>query len=174
MTTGKKHRSDIEIAADDLRITSLRLQGLSHRAIAEDVGLSHAEVGRTLKRILAEWKKQSSQNIETQISEKEAMLYRVMNTAWMAYERSIGEVRKEIRKVKRAGQGGNAPAAEVTVTTEELNGDPRYLTIIENCIRDLRDLKGLDAPKRSEIAASITPKQFAWADAEVDPEKEIE
>lgn len=168
MIKGKKPRTGIQVEADDKKITGMALKRMPQRAIGQEMGMSQTEVGRSLRRVRAEWKKQANQNYDAQIAEKEAMIWGVINKASDAYDRSIGEARTVTTKSRGDGDLGGDKlqigALETTEKIEELNGDPRYLTIIENCIRDLRDLKGLDAPKRSEISGlDGGPIPFRWA-----------
>ncbi len=54
---------------------------------------------------------------------------------WEAWERSVGEHRTK------------------TLKTEEINGDPRYLSGIQWCINKRCELLGLDAPSKTDITS---------------------
>ena len=103
------------------------------------------------------------------IAERLADIRYTKSVTWEAYFRSIGEIKKETVKTrvisfKRSdlkleieydmgdGETIDIPVPETTVTTEIQNGDPRYLAIIADCIKQERALLGLDKPKKTEIS----------------------
>lgn len=164
------HRNKEQKAADDKRIAELRLRGKSQRQIEAATGIELTEVNRALKRVYAEWKAQAYQSQDKHIAETVARLLELIDITRDAYDRSIGEVRKETRRVRKSEEDKKgAPVAEVTVYTETLNGDPRYLTLIAGYIQQLRELLGLDAPTKTELSGpGGKPLQLAWIEGDQD------
>ena len=157
-------------AADDKRVSELRLRGKSQRQIVAETGLNLREVNHALKRVRAIWLVEyAAGDHDRHVTETLARLFELVDITRDAYDRSIGEIRKEARKVRRSDRKGE-PLAEVTVFTETLNGDPRYLALIAGYIQQIRELLGLDAPKRTELSGpgggpiqteTLTPDQAA-------------
>jgi hypothetical protein len=167
MKLNQPRRGDEEKAIDDEKISTLRLQGKTHRQIAKEVGLSKAEVTKTLSRLRADWRRRAKESTDRHITESVARLLRTMDRAWIAYDNSIGPHEKQTQKTIAGA------VAETSVQTEELNGDPRYLTIVLDCEKQLRGLLGLDAPTKTELSTPDNkPLQFSWAKEPEEPPPE--
>ena len=158
-------------AADDKRVSELRLRGKSQRQIVAATGLNLREVNHALKRVRAIWLVEYAAGDHARhVTETLARLFELIDVTRAAYDRSIGEIRKETRKVRRSGKDAKEGGAEVTVFTETLNGDPRYLALIAGYIQQIRELLGLDAPKRTELSGpGGKPLQISWMEEQDAP-----
>jgi hypothetical protein len=120
-------------------IWSLRVQGLSHRAIAERVGVSHMAVSRSLERaenrLLARLERRIKYTKARQSAQLEQLLYEAM-TAWEASKAP----RKRVRR--RTGKGETETVVEAVASP----GDPRFLTVALEVLRAERALWHLDKP----------------------------
>jgi len=152
-----KKRTDDQRLFDDTRIAEMVVKGKTQAAIGQQIGISAATVNRSLKRIRNQWKAIALEETTPYIGMVFETYRKLVDENWKAWENSIGETRKEVRRVRRrnADEEGTPDAAEVTVHVETLNGDPRYLSNIARCMEGIRDLLGLDAPKRAELTGSI-------------------
>jgi len=151
-----RQRPDATKEAHRATAAEKTLRGWTQQRIADELGISVMQVNIDLRTARAEWKKQREQSIDKWAAEILAKYLELYRINMEAYERSIGETRKETRRVKRGKDKEEIPGAEVTVTTEELNGDPRYLAGAADALRQIRALLGLDAPEKSEVKAEHT------------------
>jgi hypothetical protein len=166
-------RTTEQRAIDDERVATHRLRGKTHRQIAAETGLSKAEVTKTLSRLRADWRTRAEDATDKHVAESVARILNVIDTAWVAYDRSIGTIRKETRKARKGKTDGDQSVAEVTIHTEELNGDAKYLDIVLQCERQLRALLGMDVPAKTEITGpGGGPIALSWDDPDEPNETE--
>jgi hypothetical protein len=118
---------------------ALRVQGYSHRAIAERVGLTHRAVAHALERaedrLLARLERRIQYTKARQSAQLEQLLYEAM-TAWEASKAPRRRVRR------RETAEGVETVTEVTAGV----GDARFLTVALEILRSERQLWGLDKP----------------------------
>lgn len=150
-------------------ISPLFLRGLSTREIAESIStslgfeVSHATVATYQKKILAEWKdhQQSYVHNAVQVTYKE--ICEVEREYWKQWEESK-KSRKQ-KTVKRKGQtkGNQVEASNVEMQEQETSclGDPRYLEGVERCIKQKRELFGLD--ESDTLNLNITGQQYDFS-----------
>jgi hypothetical protein len=120
-------------------IWSLRVQGLSHRAIAERVGVSHMAVSRSLSRSEDRLLKRLEQRIKYTKARQSAQLEQLLMEAMTAWEASKGP-RKRVRRRTGGGQ------VETVVEAAASPGDPRFLQVALEVLRSERQLWHLDKP----------------------------
>jgi predicted transcriptional regulator len=153
MSTGKR-RSSAQLARDRRRIANLYLQGWLQADIAEELGISPATVSRDLKALQSEWRKSRLVDIDAAKQRELAKIDRLEREYWVAWERSIG---KSLRvTVKGKGTEDKATQMEKTTTTDDLNGDPRYLAGIQWCIDRRCKILGIDAPEKMEHKGTLS------------------
>jgi hypothetical protein len=105
--------------------------------ISEDMSAIDARWKAETIRDWGEWKRIELEKID-QI-EKEAQ------TAW---DRGIGKKQKTIQEKTTGGREGGGTKA--SVVTEDLNGDPRYLSVMLDCQKRRAQLIGFDAAMKTE------------------------
>jgi hypothetical protein len=142
------------------RVASFKVQGLSIRKIIAalakakcvnpDTGKpwSVRAIHEDLVHLTARWKSEALRDITQAKADELARLDELEREAWTAWHRGIG--RKQIRTTKTGGKEG----LEVSLRTESLNGDPRYLAIVLDCQQRRAKLLGLDAPLKAEFTGA--------------------
>lgn len=132
----------------DLEETArLYLQGWSQVRIAEKVGVSQPQISLDLKEIRKRWLESSIRDFDQVKAEELAKIDKLESTAWEAWERSVGD--RTVTTYK-TGVNGKGEVDELTERKEKLNGDPRYLTIVENCILRRCKIFGIDAEVKAQ------------------------
>ncbi len=155
-------RQSTELTLRRAKVMDLYLKGESQPAIARKLKLSQPTVSRDLEHCRDEWKQRAAESL--------ARVDRLELEAWRAWERSVGTHKKRVEKSEPTvpvpeQESTDQPAAlapvdaitEVTVTTEKLTGDPRYMERIAWCIDRRAKLLGLDAPKRVDVTSGGQP-----------------
>jgi len=143
------------------RVASYKIQGLSVRqtaaALARDKCLnpetkkpwSHQAVQRDVTALVARWKSESLRDITEVKAGELAKLDRLERVAWEAWERSVGKHQVRTTKTGRVDKEGSIIAEpEVTLRTEPLAGDPRFLATVLECQERRSKLLGLDMPAK--------------------------
>lgn len=148
-------------------VAELYLRGETQVSIAERLGVSQPTVSRDLVAIREEWKARAIEDFKAFIGDALAKIDRLELEYWTAWQSSVGEHTKRTEKLAAAdaSTGAGSPGAvslptivsivpiEVTVVTEKLAGDPRFLDGINRCIERRCRLLGLDAPQRTDITS---------------------
>ena len=136
------------------RVASCKIQGLSIRktidvlakakCVNPDTGKpwSTAIIKSDVDHLVARWREEALRDISQAKAEELAKLDELEREAWAAWHRGIG--RKQVRTTKIGGKEGG----EVSLRTEVLNGDPRYLGIVLDCQQRRAKILGLDAPQK--------------------------
>lgn len=123
-------------------------------AIARDENVSPQQIHKDLKWCREQWRTQAAAAIEEHRAQELARIDQVEVEAWQAWRRSIGiyiTLTTKTTSVMTAGNDGGPvelPGIEETKKKEKLAGDPRFLEIITDCVRQRREILGLDPPKQ--------------------------
>jgi hypothetical protein len=131
------------------KVADLYCQGRSQIEIAEIVGVKQPTISIDLKKIQAQWRESAVRDFDLEREIVIQKIDRVEREAWDAWERS----QKPVQSVRTSDEPNNRRTHR---TVRNRNGDPRYLEIVLRCIRDRREVLGLDAPKKMEIDAHVT------------------
>lgn len=140
------------------QVSELYLGGKSQYEIAEILTpefptpsgkpISQQTIAKDLKIIRSEWRSSAVRNFDAAKSMELAKIDQVELEAWQAWQRSIGKS-KTVTKHAEAGGSQESPGKRfITEKVEKLNGDPRFLAVINDCIKRRCDILGLDAPKK--------------------------
>lgn len=141
-------RSEMELYTTRETITALLLEGHTQSEIAKKLHMTASMVSYDMHVIIEEWRKKTAINIDQiKIKELDKIDHREKE-AWEAWHKSKEEVKKHT-KITRKGD------VQTIETIETKCGDPRYLEAIARCSKDRRELLGMDAPNRSEVAAIV-------------------
>lgn len=119
--------------------------------IAKELGVSHQTIYRDIDAIRFEMYESRTWNAQKHINRQLAIYDRVEEEAWEAWYKSIGKTVKA--KTKWDGSGVIIETEEVT---EELVGDPRFLTQIQQVGEKRAKLLGLDAPQHIVVDSMET------------------
>ena len=143
--------------ADELRIDSRRskiaalvLSGVTnqfeimHRLGMDDIEASQPTISRDLLYIREQWRASAVRDWDEIQGKELARIDLLEKEAWFAWERSKTQ-RSRTRKRVRILPDGKPGDTDSEDTTEQRDGDPRFLTAIMDCIKRRCDLLGLDA-----------------------------
>lgn len=159
MSRYNDHRSREALLEDRMaRVASYKVQGLSIRQtivqLTKDKCLnpdtqkpwSTRAIHDDVVKLTARWQASALRDISQAKADELAKLDELEREAWAAWKRGIG--RKQSRTTKTGGKEGDT----VSVKTEVLNGDPRYLAVVDNCIARRCEILGLKAPTKVEAS----------------------
>lgn len=156
-----------EAVLDDrrARVASFKVQGFSVRQIVAALAKTKClnpdtkkpwtlfAVQSDLEALTARWQAEALRDVSKWKAEELAKLDRLESQAWAAWERGIGRKQTRTTKTGRVDKEGTVIAEpEVSLKTEVLNGDPRYLQVALDCQDRRAKLLGLDAPAKYEAA----------------------
>lgn len=140
---------------DEVRLISLLARGYSFTTAALEMKLSRST-------IINDYRRFTKRHFKIAEAEEKArrfvvlrQLEEVKREAWLMWERS----KENSLKITEDDAGQINPdgsmVTRTTTTTETKCGDPRYLNIVKDVIKDERELLGLDAPKRVNVQANL-------------------
>lgn len=179
-------------SADDLALESRRctiaelyLKGIKRqRELAEQVKVDQKTISRDLAVIRQRWRESAVQDWNEAVGEELDRLSQIEREAWEAWQKSrqAKETTTDETITDQDGEvttgADGTPIAYTTETTkhtlkvEDLYGDPRFLLIIQNCVKERCKILGLYAPEKREenrrVAVTITVEQLAQAQREVE------
>lgn len=141
------------------RVAALWLRGYTQKEIGGMLGgLSQGTVSRDLAWVREQWAARSNIKVHEMRAEQVAKLDALQREYWHAWERSQGEIEKTVESTNRTN------GDTLTITTETVAGDPRYLQGVERCIEQVCDILGLKAPQRSEVSQTVVYVEKELAD----------
>jgi len=140
-------RATKEIArAREERAWDLRLKGLSHARIADEIGVDRTTVTKILQRVRKRTQAKVDQDVDQHRSEMIAKYEKIYAEAMVAWEASKGQSKTATQKdSEKFGK-------ETSVRIEEEHGDPRYLQAAMTAMKDLQKLVGTDVQPRLQEA----------------------
>lgn len=156
-------RKPHEVERDRNYVTEYYLKGYSTRAIAKQIiqrvaneypdalyTITHKTVSFDIKHLLKQWFEDRIHDINNQKLIELTKIDRLEQTYWEAWEKSVDNHKKMIKKAKGATGSAKPDYQEVTEMEIREFGEPRYLQGIERCIDKRCKLLGLDAPIKME------------------------
>ena len=130
----------------------------SQAALAEVFGVSQVQICKDVKELRKRWRNSAIRDVNEGIGETLAHINEVMGEAWQAWEASTQPREREVKQKtetggKDGGNGGGVGGGKQTtlrVQTSKVDqaGQPAYLNIILDCVRQVRELQGLDKPRK--------------------------
>ena len=154
-----QHTED-QVAQRRTIVASLYLKGWTQSAIAQDQGVSQGQISQDLKAIREEWAESTIVDFNEAKLQELAKIDQLEKTYWEAWSRSLEKTLKRSKKMKGSVEDSvetksetkpRRKDVEITETTEERLGDPRYLDGILKCIQKRCELLGIDAPEKKEL-----------------------
>lgn len=148
----------VNVTMQDRRrqVAELYLRGKTQTEIAAQVGMTGATISRDLKAIRQEWRASTLLDFDEAKNRELAKIDALEQTYWQAWHRSIGShtsVKVEHGGLASAEGEVGAESLQVvrrTENTEKLNGDPRYLSGVQDCITQRCKILGVYAAVRNE------------------------
>ncbi len=153
--TTAHHRTKIEAGkllalSRRVQVAEMVIRGFSRNKIAVSLGVSITTIRDDLAQIKKDWRELEVQHFEDRVNDQLRKIDEVEREAWLAWERS-----KSPRETYTAERSADGKQTSYIVKEESQIGDPQYLTIIDKCIGRRCSLLGLNAPKKTEVAASV-------------------
>jgi len=140
----KPHRSKSQKERDRIRIAEAYLKGVYQVDIAQELGITQATVSNELKKIQAEWHKESLFDFNAAKQKELAKIDLLELTYWDAWEKSKLD-KKTVSSKRRI-----SIEIEQTAAAASSSGDPRFLQGIQWCITKRCEILGFDAPTKLE------------------------
>lgn len=159
MSTGRSEYRRKEIARNHRRaeVAELYLSGYVQARIADVLAIAQGTVSKDLAFLHKQWAESSLIDLDAKKALELKRIDTVEREAWDAWRRSVGSATVKTIATRGAiikeGKEGTTEfkelrPAETTLRTEDLPGDPRYLTVVLKCIEQRRRILGLDAPQK--------------------------
>lgn len=162
----RQSRTPSQVERDNLLVSNLYLKGISQSEIAERTGIDQATVSRTLKSLQSEWQSRSIMNIDERKRMELERIDLVEREAWVAWDKSKGKRTEQLTRSKGRPSKQDPtkmemqPQIDVQNKQWESDGDPKYLSIVMQCVERRCKILGIDAPiKTADYQLSAqTPK----------------
>ena len=152
---GVPHRSKLKIAHDRREIARRYLSGEYQADIGRSLGLTQQAVSLELAAINREWTASGVHDFDEAKSIELAKIDMLELTYWKAWEASKGEKSRRTQVIRPGAGKESRPAARLlTVHTEDVVGDKKWLEGIQRCIEQRCAINGLIAP--TKIASTTT------------------
>ncbi len=130
-------------------IARLYLRGITQAEIGEQIGVSQRQVSYDLAILRERWKQSSLIDFDAAKAEELAKIDALEAEYWQAWNESKREKKRQAAK-KRGEQ------TETSLTTEERNGDPRYLQGVQWCIEQRCKILEIGIKVKSEQSGEWT------------------
>lgn len=126
-------RTRTQLRHDRALTANMYLQGRPIADIAKEIGVSDATIRRDLRLIMEYWRRSAIYDFNQRKMRELAALELTEAEAWSAWRRSCESKIKTVHTVKSADSEGEEITTDI-IATEQRDGDPRFLAIIEKCI----------------------------------------
>jgi Helix-turn-helix domain len=130
------------------QIGDLYSEGLSQRAIGEELGIDVSTVNRYLKLMHEEWKRRYSGNIQKRKCKELAKLDHTEAVAWKAWHRSCEPAETQEMTVGPDG-------VKMKATKKGQVGDPRFLEVAKQCGERRCQILGIVKPPSQHNTVNI-------------------
>jgi hypothetical protein len=147
-----RKRNFLSREKDFLEIARMYCQGVPQSDIAKKLGLTQQQISYDLQSLRKEWQTQRTKHFDALLDKELVRLDTLEREAWQAWENSKRP--KETRKIRTTTGTQSSDMNEIQ--QKETVGDPRFLTVVENCIQTRLRLLGLNAPQVKGVTGEIT------------------
>lgn len=129
-------RTRVKLRHDRALTANMYLQGRAIADIATEIGVSDSTIRRDLRLIMEYWRRSAVFDFNQRKMRELAALEMTESEAWSAWRRSCESKIKTVHRVRSADvtEDGESEITTDITTTEQRDGDPRFLAIIEKCI----------------------------------------
>lgn len=128
-------------------VARLYLQGKYQSEIAAICKVSQPQIHRDLQAIDKERRAAAVADLSEKRTRTEEVLLLVQREAWGGWQRSCEPAEVSLTKAV----DGDRARREASLRKEGQAGDATFLAVVRQCEADLRELHGLDAPKRFKL-----------------------
>lgn len=148
------------------RIALLDGRGYSQWEIAKEIGVTQPQVCQDLKKIRQQYRDEMIRAREEMVNEKVAQYNDLIRECWKAWElsKAIAErttevhslqvpklTEKEVKQKEKVRRKAKMVKVSMTKVTEGRLPAIEYLRLIEACHKAIRELKGLDEPRKVDM-----------------------
>lgn len=119
------------------QVANQYLEGIPQQQIAINLGVHQSTISRDMKEILAEWRESAIRDFDEARQIELNRLFKIEAELWAAWEKSKQDATSETEEISQAGK-------RTTKKKEGQTGDPRYLSLVFQCIDKRTKLLGLD------------------------------
>jgi hypothetical protein len=138
---------ELRIESRRLKAAELYLRGMrSLTRIAQELGVDKSQISRDFKHIRQQWREAYIEDLNAAKQEELARIAEVENKAWVAWDRSCRD--SETMEITGTSQAGKGKPEKVRKVTREQAGDPRFLAIVLDCVKQRCEILGLHAPRK--------------------------
>lgn len=131
------------------KVALLDKKGWIQADIAREVGVDQSQVSWYLKNIRKRYIDSTNWSKDQEIAGILIKLQNVMTEAYNAWDQSKEDKQKIINEeITSSNAIGAFTRNKVAEEKERQTGQPSYLSIILDCIKQIRQIKGLDAPTK--------------------------
>lgn len=153
-STAQKTKGDLQLREQQLyEVGRLDRMGLTQTEIAERLGISQPQVSYNLKQIRERYFDAMIEDRAVLIAEKREQLRDLYKEAFLAWEKSQKQKRKLTTK---EGQRGEQLFQEEIEEVTDTPGDPQWIALLADLVKQEREMLGLDQPKQIQQTGSMT------------------
>ncbi len=131
------------------RISELHAKCWPAYKIAENLRISRQTVQRDLAIIRQRYLEAQISNVATRRAMEVARINLAEKEAWAGWDASKEDAEVRTQKIRKGEPGAEGMPVGATIRSEGRCGNPAYLRLVLECIRDRRKLQGTDRPERS-------------------------
>jgi hypothetical protein len=147
---------ELRIESRRLKAAELYLRGMrSLTRIAQELGVNKSQISRDFKHIRQQWRETYIDDLNAAKQEELARVAEIEHKAWLAWDRSCQDA--ETMEVTGTSQAGKGKPEKVRKVTRDQAGDPRFLAIILDCVKQRCEILGLQAPKKLDHTTAGEP-----------------
>ena len=152
-------RTEYQIIHDRKVISEMLLEGVySQQDIADcinenyknksiDITLSRRMISYDIQKIIKIWKEETLTNVGDLKALQEKRILKIKKESDLAWHRSYGE---HIKKRTKGGYNAHGRFEEELEETEDIAGDPRFLTVSLNCVIQINKMNGIDVEEKNK------------------------
>jgi predicted transcriptional regulator len=141
------------------KVAELYRRGLTRRYVAKQLNVSESQVAKYWKEIVAEYREDREDDIESAVFKKLEEYGEIKREAWEAWEKSKDPIEKELYETVTSDFGVKTLARRYK---EGRLPHSAYLEIIMSCIKEERVLLGLNPVKNVTGSMAIGGVSFDW------------
>lgn len=139
-------RSKVQREEDLQRTASLYLRGKTYSQISSIIGVTAAQIKYDMDEVRERWLASSIQDYDNIKALQVARIEEHYKAAWEGWEKSISKFESSTVRVK--GNPDESNHVEKSVRKEDRYGDPRFLSIMNECVKQICDIYGIkESPK---------------------------
>ena len=153
---GKKRRVAMAKIAREAELARLFLRhgpNWTQKDYADAIGCSQPSISRYLTQLVKEWRARTVKDMDAAKRQELARLDEIELAAWASFEGSREPQVSVVATTYAEGCGAErADNGQTRTRTDHTSGDPRWLNVVLECVRQRRVILGLDAPQKQKMS----------------------